>query len=72
MKLFMSNRCSMTHCVNANCKDCSLYNPHFKGIKVPKWLGNILYDIEFKIYYIANRKKILNKANEFSKKFKLK
>ena len=46
-KPFMRNKCGRSLCADSKCVDCPHYNPHFLGIKVPKKLANILYNIEY-------------------------
>ena len=46
MKPFMSNNCKSYNCLSDGCHYCSLYNPAFLGMSVPKTLGNFLYKIE--------------------------
>jgi hypothetical protein len=46
-KPFMRNKCGHGIFQNGKCIECPHYNPHFLGIKVPKKLANVLYDIEY-------------------------
>lgn len=46
MKHFMSNPCGYGHCMEWECEKCSHFNPYFYSIKVPKWLGKLLYNLE--------------------------
>ena len=52
-KPFMKNKCEYAPCKSTvvKCENCAFYDPHFYKIKVPKWLGNILYNIE---YFLVN------------------
>ena len=47
MKLFMDNPCGFGNCMSTECEKCSHYKPTFFGMRVPRWLGNILFRIEF-------------------------
>lgn len=49
MKTFMTNNCYHPYCKSVNCEKCFFYSPRFFGIRVPKFLGNILYKLEYKI-----------------------
>lgn len=46
-KPFMRNKCSYPNCQNDKCVKCKFYKPYFYFIRVPKWLANILYNIEY-------------------------
>lgn len=46
MKSFMGNPCLYPHCMRADCEKCPNYKPTCFGIRVPKWLGNILFRFE--------------------------
>ena len=46
-KPFMRNKCGHGFCADTKCVNCSYYNPHFLGIKMPKKVANILYNIEY-------------------------
>ena len=46
-KPFMRNKCGRSLCVDTKCVDCPHYNPHFLGIRMPKKVANILYNIEY-------------------------
>lgn len=46
-KPFMKNNCGHGLCINTKCVKCPHYNPRFLGIKIPKMLANILYNIEY-------------------------
>lgn len=50
MKPFMTNNCYHPHCLSENCDKCCFFNPHFKGMKVPRWLGKILFNLKTKIF----------------------
>lgn len=47
MKPFMGNMCMHPHCQESDCKNCRYFTPMFYNIKVPKWLGHILFYIEW-------------------------
>lgn len=47
IKPFMKNKCGHGICKDGKCVACQHYNPHFLGIKVPKKLANVLYNIEY-------------------------
>ena len=49
MKHFMSNPCGYGNCLMDNCDKCSHYTPTCFGIRVPRWLGNILFALECKM-----------------------
>lgn len=46
MIVFMTNTCYHPHCKQTNCEECFFYSPRFFGIRVPRFIGNILYKIE--------------------------
>jgi hypothetical protein len=46
MKFFMSNPCGHPHCQDLFCNGCPHFKPYFYKIRVPKWLGHLLYHIE--------------------------
>lgn len=49
MKPFMGNTCLHPHCKEANCKNCPHFTPRLYGFKVPKWIGNVLFWLEYKL-----------------------
>lgn len=49
IKPFMQNICGYGNCKNTNCTYCKYYNPHIYKIKVPKFIGNLGYYIEYLI-----------------------
>lgn len=49
MKPFMSNPCMRPNCMRTDCENCYYYKPKAFGIRVPKWLAEWLYIIEYKI-----------------------
>lgn len=49
MKSFMGNPCGYGNCMMDNCKKCAYYTPTFFRIRVPRWLGNILFRLEYKM-----------------------
>ena len=46
-KPFMRNKCGYFNCQNDKCIKCKFYKPYFYFIRIPKWLANILYNIEY-------------------------
>lgn len=58
MKLFMGNPCGYGNCMRTDCEKCCYYIPTIFGIKVPKWLGNIGFWIEYQIFKISEKKAI--------------
>lgn len=50
MLIFMGNPCGYGNCMSDECEKCPYYKPTFFGIRVPRWLGNILFKIEFLLY----------------------
>lgn len=49
IKPFMENNCYHPYCKETDCEKCFFFNPKFLGIRVPKFLGNILFKLEDKI-----------------------
>lgn len=45
--IFIDNPCGYGNCMSTECEKCPHYKPTFFGIRVPRWLGNILFKIEF-------------------------
>ena len=45
MKPFMENICMHPHCKEIDCKNCCHFTPKAYGIKVPKWIGHILFNL---------------------------
>lgn len=61
MKIFMGNPCGYGNCMRTDCEKCCHYTPTMFGVKVPKWLGNIGFWIEwqmFKLKEIGEKKAI--------------
>ena len=58
MKLFMGNPCGYGNCMRTDCEKCYHYTPTMFGLKVPIWLGNIGFWIEWKIFKISKKKAI--------------
>lgn len=56
MKPFMGNPCMYPHCMRADCEKCSNYKPTCFGIRVPKWLSNILFRLEARLCRPKNNK----------------
>jgi hypothetical protein len=50
MLVFMGNPCGYGNCMSTECEKCPHYKPTFFGIRVPRWLGNLLFKIEFLLY----------------------
>ena len=46
MKPFMGNPCMRGRCMRTDCENCYYYTPTCFGVRVPKWLGNILFRFE--------------------------
>ena len=46
MKLFMENPCMHPHCQSVICKGCRYFTPKAFGVRVPKWMGYMLFDLE--------------------------
>ena len=46
-KPFMRNKCGRSFCADTKCVNCPHYNPHFLGIRMPKKVANILYNIDY-------------------------
>lgn len=46
MKPFMENICMHPYCRETDCKNCCHFNPKFYGIKVPKKIGHVLFNLE--------------------------
>ncbi len=44
--VFMGNSCGYGNCMSAECEKCPYYKPTFFEMRVPRWLGNILFKIE--------------------------
>ena len=49
MVVFMGNPCGYGNCMSTECERCPHYKPTFFGVRVPRWLGNVLFRIEFLI-----------------------
>ena len=43
---FMSNPCNHPHCMEWECEKCKFFKPYFHKIRVPRWLGFLLYNFE--------------------------
>lgn len=46
MRPFMGNPCGYGYCMSSECEKCPHYTPTCFGVKVPRWLGNILFRFE--------------------------
>lgn len=55
MKPFMENICGHPHCMNPECKKCSFFAPKAFGVRVPKKLGLLLFDLEERLDWRKNR-----------------
>lgn len=49
MNPFMGNTCMHPYCKEPDCKNCCHFMPTCYGIKVPKWLGHMLFNLEWRI-----------------------
>ena len=49
IKPFMTNACYHPYCKSVNCEKCFFYNPKFLGVRVPRFIGNLLFKLEEKI-----------------------
>lgn len=56
MKCFMGNPCGNPNCMYGDCPYCSAFTPTFFGIKVPRWLGKILFKFEAWLFRPKNNK----------------
>ena len=41
---FMSNPCGHSHCMEWECEKCNFFKPYFHKIRVPRWLGFLLFN----------------------------
>lgn len=57
MKHFMNNPCGYPHCMEWECEYCNHFKPHFFKIRVPRWLGKLLYEIEEYLWFKDYQKK---------------
>lgn len=62
MKFFMGNPCGYVNCMRTHCEKCCHYTPTIFGVKVPKWLGNIGFWIEWQMFKISEKKAIKGMA----------
>ena len=62
MKIFMGNPCGYGNCMRTDCEKCCHYTPTMFGVKVPKWLGNIGFWIEWKMFKISEKTAIKGMA----------
>lgn len=62
MKIFMGNPCGYGNCMRTDCEKCCYYTPTMFGVKVPKWLGNIGFWIEWQMFKISKKKAIKGMA----------
>lgn len=44
--VFMGNPCGYGNCMSTECEKCPHYKPTFFGMRVPRWLGNILFMVQ--------------------------
>lgn len=56
MKPFMENPCMGGRCMRTDCKRCTRYTPTCFGIRVPRWLGNILFRLEEWLFRFKDNK----------------
>ena len=57
MKPFMGNPCGYGYCMSAECKKCCHYTPTCFDVRVPKWLGNLLFRLEATLFSHKNKNK---------------
>ena len=62
MKIFMGNSCGYGNCMRTDCEKCCHYTPTMFDVKVPKWLGNIGFRIEWKMFKTSEKKAIKGMA----------
>ena len=43
---FMSNPCGHSHCMEWECEKCRHFKPYSHKIRVPRWLGFLLFNLE--------------------------
>ena len=43
---FMSNSCNHSHCMDWECEYCQHFKPYFHKIRLPRWLGFLLFNFE--------------------------
>ena len=43
---FMNNPCGHPHCMDWECEKCKHFKPYFHKIRVPRWLGFLLFNFE--------------------------
>lgn len=43
---FMSNPCGHSHCMEWECEKCKFFKPYFHKLRVPRWLGFLLFNFE--------------------------
>lgn len=56
MRPFMGNPCGYGYCMSSECEKCPHYTPTCFGVKVPRWLGNILFRVEQRLFRLKNKK----------------
>ena len=47
MKPFIGNNCGHGYCMSTECEKCCFYKPTCFSIRVPRWLGNMLFRFEW-------------------------
>lgn len=57
MNPFMGNSCMYGYCHRTDCEKCSYYSPTIFGIRVPRWLGNFGFWVEYQIDKHKNKGK---------------
>lgn len=62
MKIFMGNPCGYGNCMRTDCEKCCHYTPTMFSVKVPKWLGNIGFWIEWQMFKVSEKKAIKGMA----------
>lgn len=55
MRPFMSNQCMHPYCKRCDCEKCFFFSPKFFGVRVPKKVGNFLFDIEDWLFRMERR-----------------
>lgn len=57
MKTFMGNSCGNGFCTSSGCERCKYYCPTLYGHKVPKWLGDLGFNIEAFLFTVLSNLK---------------
>lgn len=56
MKPFMGNPCMGGRCMSGDCEKCPRYTPTCFDIRIPRWLGNILFRFEGWLFRLKKNK----------------